>query len=152
MVLEAETMQTGFYQLRGQFAVGGVHRQQSAAHNALRRSTFIHIDVSGLGTHHSFMRVCHGINAQRVATRSVEGKENPRLLAELFTELRLSGGTIFIIAVCQGMVLIHTGDGFQNLWANARMVITSESSFHNYFDYGTTRLRDYGTNQSLEVP
>ena len=72
----------------------------------------------------------HGIDAQGIASRAVEGEEHPRLLAKLLTELRFRGSTIFIIAVCHSVVLVHTGDGFQNLRAYARMVVASKSSFH----------------------
>jgi hypothetical protein len=65
------------------------------------------------------MGVGHGINAQGIASRSVKREKHASLFAKLPTEQFLRGGTIFIIAVSQSMVAIHTNDGFQNLRTNA---------------------------------
>ena len=86
--------------------------------------------MGGLGTDHSLVRMHHGINTQSVASRAVKGEKHPRLLAKLLAEFRFRGGAIFIIAISHCVVLVHTDDGFQNLRADARMVVASESSFH----------------------
>ena len=87
--------------------------------------------MGGLGTNHSLVRINHGIDEQGLASRAVKGEEHPRLLAKLLAELRFRSSAIFIIAVGQRVVLVHAGDGVQNLGTHARMVVASKSSFHS---------------------
>ena len=55
MVLEAEAMQARLDQLGRQLAVRRVDRQQAAAHDTLRRTAFVDVDMGGLGTHHGLV-------------------------------------------------------------------------------------------------
>ena len=130
MMFKAEAMQARLNQFRRQLTIRGVDRQQTAAHDALRRTAFVHVDVGSLGTDHGLVRVSHGIDAQSVTSCAVEGEEDPRLLAELFAEFRFRGGAVFIVAIGQCVFFINAGDGFHHLGTDARMVVASESSFH----------------------
>ena len=55
MMLETKAMKTSFDQIRGQLSIGCVDSEQTAPHDALRRTTFVNVDMGSLGTYHSFM-------------------------------------------------------------------------------------------------
>ena len=116
-------METCLDKFRSKLAVRGINGQQPAAHDTLRGTTFVDIDMSCLGAHHSFVGTAHGIDRKNVGTCTIEDKIDLGLRAEAVTEKSFRASTPFVVAIGQSMVGIRVGDGFHYFRAYARVII-----------------------------
>lgn len=106
MMLKTKTMKMTTYQFGREFAIGGVNRKQLAPHYTLGCTTFIHIDMSRLRTNHCLVRPTHRIDTKHIRTCTIENKERMCRRSEMLTEQFLAFVGVFIVTVCECVLLI----------------------------------------------
>lgn len=94
-------------------------------------AAFVDMDVGSIGTDHGMVRTAHGIDRKNVGAGAVENEINRSLRAEEVAKELLCSQAVFVVAIGEGMVDIGRGEGLENFGRESRVVVRTESAFHN---------------------
>ena len=128
MVANPEVLQMGTDQFRCQLTVRRRDRDDGAAGHSCGSSTFIHVDMSGLGAQDAIKRTGHGLQGHGVRPRPVKHEKRRSILAEHFLYLTRSGLCPRIITISNRMIIICLDDRIHYPGMHAGIVVTSETS------------------------